>query len=221
MPASRSRSQPSRAPRRTCPTARCWRMASIAENSRSGQDDATRPPRRCVPTAAFPPTPSPWGHRRGRSRSPERTQGTRWSSPFSKRPPLPGSRSPTRPRACTGWRPTASDLGLDSVDLGSQSKAGEDERVPTFAKMRMHDATVNDESVGSVSPTQVDNVWPEFAGGDQGGKAEDERLRVEILARLRPGVLTEAESPSRTQRSATRAPGHIVGDQAMVTAESR
>ncbi len=54
-----------------------------------------------------------------------------------------------------------SSLALDSVDLGSQSKAGEDERVPAFAKTRMHDATVDDESLGSVSPTQVDNVSPE------------------------------------------------------------
>ncbi len=60
------------------------------------------------------------------------------------------------------WMATdASNLGLDSVGLGSQSKAGEDERVPAFAKMRMHDATVNDESVGSVGATQVDNVWPD------------------------------------------------------------
>ena len=57
------------------------------------------------------------------------------------------------------WMATdASNLGLDSVDLGSQSNAGEDERVPAFAKVRMHDATVDDESLGSVGSTQVDNV---------------------------------------------------------------
>ena len=59
------------------------------------------------------------------------------------------------------WMATdRTDLGLDHVDLGIQSKAGADERVPAFAKMKMHDATVNDESLASVSPTQVDNVWP-------------------------------------------------------------